>query len=156
MIRFNHMEITLPRGFIARDGERLYDFLHEVLGFERSDFPGLETPCLVVKTDAEASQFLFMPEHDTPLPRASEDHLGLHVDSFEQVEAMMAACEAWRERDPRLEIRDFGVLDLEQTRTRAFYVRYLLPIWFDIQHIEAKPGYPPARTWRFGPATHSA
>jgi hypothetical protein len=38
-------------------------------------------------------------------------------------------------------------LDLPQTVTHAFYFRYLLPIWFDIQIIESKPGFEPKHRW---------
>jgi hypothetical protein len=151
MLRFNHMEITVPPGFIAQDGESLYAFLHEVLGFERSVFPGLDLPSLVVKTDEDASQFLFIAENAQPLPRASEDHLGFQLDDAASVDAVLVRSRGWQERDPRVEIRDMGVLDLDQTTTRAVYIRYLLPIWFDVQHIAAKPGFAPAREWRFLP-----
>lgn len=149
MLRMNHMEITVPRGLIEQSGESLMAFLAEVLGFQKSDFPGLDFPHLVVKTDPDASQFLFIAEHDQPLARASEDHLGFQLDSEAQVEQALAAAQAWQERDPRVEIRDMGVLDLEATRTRAVYIRYLLPLWFDVQHISAKPGFEPANEWRF-------
>lgn len=149
MIRFNHMEITVPPGFVAADGENLFAFFEEVLGFERAEFPGLDFPSVVVKTDPDASQFLFIAENAAPLAKASEDHLGMHLDSAIDVEAALARCRIWEERDTRIEIRDLGTLDLEATSTRAFYVRYLLPIWFDVQNIAAKPGYAPSHGWKF-------
>jgi hypothetical protein len=149
MIRMNHMEITVAPGTIARDGDNLAAFLHDVLGFERSIFPGMEIPYLVVKTDEEASQFLFIAENERPLPPASEDHLGFQLEDIDAVEAALTRTQEWQRRDPRVEIRDMGVLDLEETLTRAIYIRYLLPIWFDVQHIAAKPGFEPAREWCF-------
>lgn len=150
-MRFNHMELTVAPGFVAENGEALYAFLHEVLDFERSVFPGLDFPSLVVKTDQDASQFLFIAEHPEPLGRASEDHLGFQMDDNDAVEQVLTRARDWQRRDPRVEIRDVGVLDLEATLTRAFYVRYLLPIWFDVQHIQAKRGHEPAFEWRFMP-----
>jgi len=79
----------------------------------------------------------------------SDDHLGLHLDSEADVADMLARCEAFGADHPELEIRRLNVLDLKATLTYAFYVRYLLPIWFDVQHIAYKPGYEPAREWRF-------
>jgi hypothetical protein len=32
----------------------------------------------------------------------------------------------------------------------AFYVKYLLPIWFDVQSQEYAPGTGPARKWSYG------
>jgi len=152
VIRFNHIEVTVPRGFVAANTAAMDEFFLQVLGFRRSVFPGLEDSSLVFTTDEEASQFIFIAEHDQPAPPAAEDHLGLHLDDAAAVEAKLAQCEALRARDPRVEIRDFGVLDLEATSTRAFYVRYLLPIWFDIQNICHKPGFEPARAWRYAAA----
>ena len=149
MLRFNHMEITVPPGFVAQEGENLLRFFEEIFGFERGAFPGLEDPHLVVSTDPEGSQFLFLAENEVSLPAASEDHLGFHVDSADEVEQIMQRCERFAKEDSRVEIRDFGILDLDQTSTRAFYVRYLLPLWFDVQNIAAKPGFEFAREWRF-------
>src|SRR6218665_2411492 len=112
MLRFNHMEITVPSGFIAASGEDLYAFLHEVLGFERSVFPGLDFPNLVVKTDPDASQFIFIAENAQPLPLASEDHLGFQLDDEAAVEKVLERSLAWQGRDARVEVRDMAVLKI--------------------------------------------
>lgn len=135
MLRFNHMEITLPPGTVARDGAKLAAFLKEAFGFEPAEFPGLDMPYINVVTDPEGSQFLFMPEHPRPMPITADDHLGLHVDSAEEVERILEICRQWQQRDPRVEIRDFGMTDFGRWMTRAFYVRYIFPIWLDVQNI---------------------
>lgn len=150
MIRINHMEITVPAGTIARDGKVLGDFLCDLLGFQISEFPNLEIPHLVVESDNDGSQFLFIAENEQPLPLASEDHLGFQLEDFGAVDTVLARALEWQQRDPRVEVRDMGVLDLPRTLTRAIYVRFLLPIWFDLQHIAAKPGFLAEREWRFG------
>lgn len=152
MIRFNHMEITVPRGFCALHRREFDAFFLQLFDFLPSVFPGLEESSLVYRTDAAASQFLFIAEHDLPAPKLSDDHLGFHLDSARQVEDRLASCLAFQASHPGMEIRDLGILDLTETRTRAFYVRYLLPLWFDIQHIEYKPGFEPVQAWSFGPA----
>src|SRR5688572_18633525 len=152
VIRFNHVEVTVPKGFVAEHGEALLTFVTETFGFLPSVFPGLDVESLLFKSDPDASQFLFVAEHDAPMPRVSDDHLGLHLDSDDEVAAALARCKAWQARDPRVEIREFDTLDLAETTTRSFYVRYLLPIWFDVQHIAHKAGHEPAREWRFEPA----
>ena len=151
MMRFNHAEITVPAGFVSQNGEDLQAFLVGELGFQRSVFPGLEIPHMIFITDPSASQFLFIAESETPVVVGGDDHHGLHVDDADQVEEYLARCENWRRRDARLEIRDLGVLDLEATTTRGFYLRYLLPVWFDVQHIRHKPGFEPTHEWRFVP-----
>ena len=44
----------------------------------------------------------------------------------------------------------FDALVVAGTTTRAFYVRFLLPIWFDVQVIEFSAEAQPERQWRFG------
>ena len=47
-------------------------------------------------------------------------------------------------RDARVEIKEYEDLEVADTTVHAFYVRFLLPIWFDVQVIERAPGSPGA------------
>lgn len=149
MLRLNHMEITVPHRFVSDHGDDCCHFYEEIFGFQRGSFPGLETPHFVLKTDEEASQFLLVCETNRPLLTPGEDHLGFHLDSNEEVDDRLVACCRWKQADGRVELRFFEDLELEQTSTRSFFVRYLLPIWFDVQHITRKPGFEAKRRWRF-------
>jgi hypothetical protein len=66
------------------------------------------------------------------------------------VDAKLEACRAWQVRDDRVQIKEYEDLVLEDTTTHAFYVRYGLPLWFDVQHIAYRPDRQPARRWTFG------
>ena len=105
--------------------------------------------CLALQTDPEASQFLLIVEHERSLSAPGFDHLGFHLDSREAVDEKLAACRAWQSRDPRVQIKEYDDLVLEDTRTHSFYVRYGLPLWFDVQHIAYRPDRQPARRWMF-------
>ena len=127
MIRLNHAEITVPTGFTQRRRADFDAFFLGVLGFKESAFPGIEQTSLVYKTDAEASQFLFIAEHAQPMARTSDDHLGLHVDSAEDVVAML---------------HSMGVktgIDLdkltEASRTAATFVGHELPSKYLKAHV---------------------
>ena len=59
---------------------------------------------------------------------------------------------AWRakrfkEKDDRVQIKEYEDLVIGDLTVHAFYVRYLLPIWFDVQCMEqrgaAQPAWPP-------------
>ena len=139
MLRFNHMEITVPLGTVAQNGAAFHEFMKDAFGFEAGEFPAkLEHPGLVVTDGVEGGQFLFIAEHPQSLPKASDDHLGFHVDSAEEVDRILQICEDWQKRDERVEIRDFGLVDFGRWETRAVYVRFILPIWFDVQNIAPK------------------
>ncbi len=150
--RFNHMELTLPPGELARRREEIKSFYGDVFGFEALDVPILGQLGLLLRTDPETSQFLLVTEQPQHLSSPGYDHLGFLFETREEVDALRESCGKWRGRDPRVEIKDYEDLVVADTTVRAFYVRYLLPIWFDVQTIEHARGSEPRQRWRFGPA----
>lgn len=148
-LRFNHMEISLPPGALAQWRTDVKAFYGEVFGFQSLDFPLFGQNCLALQTDPEASQFLLIVEHERCMSSPGFDHLGFHVDTREEVDAKLAACRAWQARDRRVQINEYDDLVLEDTTTHAFYVRYGLPLWFDVQHIAYRTDRQPVRRWTF-------
>jgi hypothetical protein len=80
------------------------------------------------------------------------DHLGLLCDTRAEVDALLVRAKAWRERDARVEIKEYDDLVTGPVTTHALYVRYLLPIWFDVQVLEYTAGAAPKRSWSYGEA----
>ena len=150
MARFNHMELTLPRGVLAEHRQEIATFYGDLFGWEALDVPILEQLGLLLRTDPETSQFILVTEQRKAMSSPGYDHLGLLQESREEVDALLEKAKKWQERDPRVEIKEYEDLRIGATTTHAFYVRYLLPIWFDVQVIEYAPGHAPARRWRFG------
>ena len=149
-MRFNHMELTLPPGALSRDREDIRRFYGEVFGFEALDVPILGQNGLLLRTDPETSQFLLITEQRVHIQSPGYDHLGFLYDSRAEVDALLEQCRKWQARDGRVEVKEYDDLEAGDTTVRAFYVRFLLPIWFDVQVIEQAPGSEPARRWRFG------
>ncbi len=148
-MRFNHMELTLPPGALSRDREDIRRFYGEVFGFEALDVPILGQNGLLLRTDPETSQFLLITEQRVHIQSPGYDHLGFLYDSRAEVDALLEQCRKWQARDGRVEIKEYDDLEAGDTTVRAFYVRFLLPIWFDVQVIEQAPGSEPARRWHF-------
>jgi len=148
-IRFNHMELTVPKGALGRDREAIRTFYGEVFGFDALDVPILNQVGLLLRTDPETSQFILVTEQRVHLSSPGYDHLGFLMESRDEVDLLRKTCGEWQERDPRVELKDYEDLVAGSTTTRAFYVRYLLPIWFDVQVIEYQPGTGPSRRWAF-------
>ena len=48
-----------------------------------------------------------------------------------------------------MKIKEYDDLLQGNVTVHAFYVKYLLPIWFDVQSMEWKDGTAPARTWSY-------
>jgi hypothetical protein len=151
-LRFNHMELTLPRGSFARERDNITRFYKEIFGFDAIDVPLFEQTGLLLATDPQVSQFILLMEQDEPLNSPGYDHLGFLLESRAEVDAKLAACKAWRSRDARVQIKEYEDLVIGGTTTHAFYFRYLLPIWFDVQHLTYDdPAMVPSHAWAFQP-----
>lgn len=149
MLRFNHMELTLPQGQLDVWRERLTAFYGDVFGFKACDIDIFGQTAFALSTDAADSQFILIAESEKALASPGYDHLGFLLDSREEVDQKLAACRAWQQQDAAVEILEYDDLILPDTVTRAFYVRYGLPIWIDVQHIAYREGCEPSHRWEF-------
>src|SRR6187431_2649955 len=101
-MRFNHMELTLPMGALARDREAIIAFYSEVFGFNAIDVPLFDSTGLLLSTDTEASQFLLLMEQEQHLRSPGYDHLGFLYESRAEVDDKLALCKQWQKKDDRL------------------------------------------------------
>ncbi len=149
-LRFNHMELTLPKGSLAPAGrDEIKCFYAEVFGFDALDVPILGQLGLLLRTDADTSQFLLMTEMNDPLHSPGYDHLGFLYETRAEVDELLERCEKWQARDSRVRIKRYPDLVQGGVTVHAFYVKHLLPIWFDVQCMEYAEAAAPARRWRF-------
>ena len=151
-LRFNHMELTLARGTLdEKTRADVKGFFGELFGFEALDVPILGQLGLLLRTDAETSQFLLVTEAREPMQSPGFDHLGFLVESRERVDDLLARCRKWQERDARVQLKEYEDLVQGGVTVHAFYVKFLLPLWFDVQSMEHAPGVAPREGWRWGP-----
>jgi hypothetical protein len=148
-MRFNHMELTLPPDTLARDREAIIAFYGEVFGFNAIDVPLFDSTGLLLSTDDEASQFLLLMEQEKYLHSPGYDHLGFLYESRAEVDDKLAACKQWQSKDDRVRLKEYNDLIIAPTTTHAFYVQFLLPIWFDVQVIEYEQGTGPQKAWSY-------
>ena len=59
-LRFNHMELTVPKGHLDQHREAIKQFYGEVFEFEALDVPILGQTGLLLRTDPETSQFVLV------------------------------------------------------------------------------------------------
>ena len=146
--RFNHMELTLPKGGLdPTTRDEIKRFYGEVFGMEALDLPILKQIGLLLRTDPETSQFLLLTETPNPIQSPGYDHLGFLFDTRAEVDEKLEVIKKWRERDDRVQIKEYKDLVTGDVTTHAFYVKYLLPIWFDAQCIEGLSGDGPRWTY---------
>ncbi len=149
--RFNHMELTFPRGALDDDARRdIAAFYGEMFGWSGFDVELFGQRNFLLAGDDGAQHFILLAETDAPMHAPGYDHLGILCDSREEVDELLERAKRWREKDVRVQILEFAD-DLVQgpVTVHAFYVRYLLPIQFDVQCIEHAPGSEPAQRWQY-------
>lgn len=152
-MRFNHMELTLPKGSLdERMRGEIAAFYEDVFGWQPLDVDIVGQRSLLLRVDEEVSQFVLVAESRKPMQSPGYDHLGLLLETREEVDAVHARCRAWAERDDRVGIKEYDDLLQGDVTVHAFYVRYLLPVWFDVQCLEWAEGKAPRRRWIYGPA----
>jgi hypothetical protein len=147
-MRFNHMELTLPPGSLdAQMRADIASFYGEVLGWATFDVPLLGQ--LTYYLSPDDGQFILVAESDKPMQSPGFDHLGLLVETREEVDALLERCKAFQRTDDRMKIKEYEDLRQEPVTVRAFYVKYLLPIYFDIQCLTWDAGAAPTRRWTY-------
>ena len=149
-MRFNHMELTLAPGTLdATLRAEIKAFYGEVFGWTAMDVHIVDQDALLLMVDPEVSQFILVAESPKPMQSPGYDHLGILLETRAEVDALRARVGEWQQRDPRLRIKDYDDLVQGPVTVHAFYVKHLLPIWFDVQVIEYEASAAPARAWRY-------
>jgi hypothetical protein len=134
-MRFNHMEMTFPVGTLTKEFREEVDaFYGSVFGWTALDTEVVGQSCHLLLPDPD--QFILLAESEKPMSSPGYDHLGLLQDSREEVDDLLIACERYAEKDDRVTIKRYEDLDYPGLTVHAFYVKYLLPIFFDVQSME--------------------
>jgi len=135
-MRFNHMELTLAPGTLGPLRSEIGRFYRDVFGWQPLDVEVVGQNALLLRVDERVDSFVLVAESPRPMQSPGYDHLGVLLETRAEVDAMLALCRDERERDPRVEIKEYQDLVLPDRTVHAFYVKYLLPIFFDVQCME--------------------
>ena len=145
-VRFNHMELTLPRGELDQATRAEIDeFYGDLFGWKGMDVEVVGQDCHLLFVDE--GQFILLAESDDPIRSPGYDHLGFLMPTRADVDETLAKVKAWQGKDDRVQIKEYKDLVTPTLTVHAFYVKHLLPIWFDVQSMEHAPGNEPARRW---------
>jgi hypothetical protein len=138
--RFNHVAMTVPPELLAPEGrEAILRFHGEVFGW--TEMPGMsEDGRLLVLRAHRNDQFVFLQAAETPMRCDHREHFGMAVETPAELDRMHEAARKYRERDPRVEIIDRKTDDFRVLKLHAFYVRYLVPLWTEVQCFEWADG----------------
>jgi hypothetical protein len=135
-MRFNHMELTFTRGTLTTElREEIDVFYGGVFGWTGVDTEVVGQMCHILLSE-EAQQFILLAESDKPMQSPGYDHLGLLFSTRAEVDDKLEQCKRYQEKDDRVRIKEYDDLVVGDLTTYAFYVKYLLPIYFDVQCME--------------------
>ena len=151
-LRFNHMELTLPPGALDEGGirEEIRGFYTEVFGFDVKDIDIVKQNALMLRTDRDLNQFILLTQMEQHMQSPGYDHLGFAYETRAEVEEVLEKCRKYQERDDRVQLKLYEDIDTGRAVIKAFYVKYLLPIWFDVQSWEFKSAeLAPAKRWTY-------
>ena len=134
-MRFNHMELTFARGTLTDEFREEVDaFYGSVFGWTATDTEVVGQRCHILLPGAD--QFILLAESSKPMRSPGFDHLGLLEDTRAEVDDLLEACKRYRDKDDRVQIQEYDDLVYPQLTVHAFYVKYRLPIYFDVQSME--------------------
>ena len=135
-MRFNHMELTFARGTLDEDLRAEIDaFYGDVFGWNGVDTEVVGQLAHILLLD-QGQQFILLAESDKPLQSPGFDHLGLLFGTRAEVDDKLDQCKRYQEKDERVKIKEYDDLVIGDLTTHAFYVKHLLPIYFDVQCME--------------------
>ncbi len=73
------------------------------------------------------------------------DHFGIEVSSREELMELLERVWLYQRKDDRVRVTEMGTMvthhnDVDYTLTNV-YVWYLIPLWFELQHIERRSAF---------------
>ena len=81
------------------------------------------------------------------------DVVEVDVDHPETVDGLCdTLVKEYGRRDDRVRVKEYEDLVTGNVTVHAFYVKYLLPIFFDVQSMEWQPGTAPTHRWQYATA----
>jgi hypothetical protein len=131
--RFNHVAMSLPAELLG-PGSRaeITRFYEDVFGWHEipemtEDGHRLVLSCYTVE------QFVFLIAEDDPMTCARLDHFGMSVATEAELDEVLARAKAFQAKDDRVEIVDKSVDDHGVVAITSIYVKFVLPMWCEIQ-----------------------
>ena len=148
-VRFNHMELSFPRGTLTDEFRADVDSVFvDLLGWRTSDVDIVGQHAHLLQPDD--GQFLLLVEGDKHMDSPGYDHLGLLCETRDEVDDIRRQCEERAAADDRMRVKIYEDLTYPTGLVvHAFYFRWLLPIWFDVQSLDWPAGTGPEQRWRY-------
>jgi hypothetical protein len=134
-MRFDQMELTVPLGGLTTTlCEEIDGFYGSIFGWSGFDIDVAGRPYRLLRYGL--GQYIQLLQSEQSIRSPCSDHLGLLLDSRQEVEGALEACERFAEKDDRVSVQRRQDLSYPGLTVHTFYVKYLLPISFDVHSRE--------------------
>ncbi len=145
----NHVEYTVPVGTLTDEYCRDLDqFLCGILGWQAGKNLSLPNPTkggleFARWYDINENQYCVLHEEGQCMQMGADDHFGWKVESFRRLDEILEQCQNMQRRDDRLSFLHVidgrpSSMEHEGKMFGGFYVKYLLPVYVDINVIETR------------------
>lgn len=141
--RFNHVAISVDPALLDGAGRATFlDFFGQVFGWTEGDNTGETGNPLILYTGA-FGQFLYLLPGDPYLTAPHLDHVGLEVDTRDEMVAIVERARAYQAHDDRVTLIDVHARTTsgptqDYVLTSA-YIGFRLPLMIELQHLEKVP-----------------
>ena len=141
--RLNHVAISVDPAVLDASGRAdVLAFYGEVFGWTEGDNTGEKGNPLILYTGAFA-QFVYLLPATPAMTAPPLDHFGLQVSSLDELDAIVARAERYRERDDRVRIIERESRTTHGTADAyiltSAYIGFVLPLMVELQHLERVP-----------------
>ena len=134
--RFNHVALSVPAELLGAAGRSaLLAFYGDVFGWDEMPTLTRDGELFVLRCGSN-EQFVYLTASEDPLRCPPMDHVGLSVATPAELDSMRERALARAEQDPGVEVTPRGLEDYGFLRLHNFYVRYRLPLSFEVQCFE--------------------
>lgn len=134
--RFNHVAISVSPDLLDEAGRSaLLSFYGDVFGWDEMPTLTKDRELFVLRCGSN-EQFVYLSGSKEPMRCPSLDHVGVSVGTPAELDAMLERARKRKEQDPEVEIVERGLDDFGMLKLHNFYVRYRLPLMFEVQCFE--------------------
>jgi hypothetical protein len=141
--RFNHVALTVPADALDGTGRAaLLAFYGEVFGWTEMPTMTKDRELLVLRAWSH-EEFVYLHAAADPMRCGATEHVGMSVATEAEIDALYERAAKYAERDAEVELTPRTTEDFTVVKLHAFYVRYRLPVSFEVQCFAWAPGFGP-------------
>lgn len=131
----SHVAMSIDRSMFTEAYVSDLQFFNVLFGWQIDKNLSISNERILISLPGHG-QYLNVRALDEPMVTTPYEHLGIYVESADEVRALFDKVQAHRQQDSRVEIDERGVQVLYGGVLTTFRFKYLLPLAIEVQHIQ--------------------